>query len=348
MDTDIGSTLAAVLAKRRLGRSAVHVTELSFGAAALGNLYTPVNDAAARLTVDTAWDAGIRSFDTAPHYGLGLSERRLGEALRRRPRAEYTVSTKVGRILDPLPVPPGGVPDEDDLANGFAVPATHKRRWDFSAAGVERSLTDSLQRLGLDRIDTVYLHDPDDHGEQAFREAYPALEKLRSQGVVGAIGAGMNQTAMLTRFVRDTDVDVVLLAGRYTLLDQSGLTELLPAAAERGVSVVIGGVFNSGLLADPRPGVTYDYAAAPTEMLNQAVRMKVVCQIHGVELRAAALKFPFAHPAVVSVLVGARSAEEVRDAVAQFRRPVPYSVWRALRDARLLPQHVPVPSMEGF
>jgi len=348
METETTFT-APESSKKRWGHSAVHVTDLSFGAAGIGNLRSPINDAAAYAAVDAAWNAGIRYFDTAPHYGLGLSERRLGEAMRRRPRAEYAISTKVGRILEP--VEPFGADLAhglaDDLAEGFAVPATHRRRWDFSADGIERSLTESLRRLDLDRIDIVYLHDPDDHGEQAFREAYPALERLRSQGVVGAIGAGMNQAGMLARFVRDTDIDVVLLAGRYTLLDQSGLDELLPEAVERGVSVVIGGVFNSGLLADPKPGAAYDYAAAPEDLVNRAVRMHVVCQMHGVSLRAAALRFPFAHPAVASVLVGARSAEEVRDAVAKARQDVPFGVWRGLRDAGLLPQHVPVPSTVG-
>jgi len=336
------------LAKRWLGRSAVPVTELSFGAAGIGNLRSPINDATASSAVDAAWDAGIRYFDTAPHYGLGLSERRLGEALRRRPRSAYTISTKAGRILEPLGVDDltGGL--SDDLAAGFAVPATHRRRWDFSAEGVELSIAASLKRLGLDRIDIVYLHDPDEHGEQAIREAYPALEKLRAQGVIGAIGVGMNQPGMLTRFVRDTDIDVVLLAGRYTLLDQSGLEELLPEAAERGVSVVIGGVFNSGLLADPRPGASYDYAVASEDVVTRAVRMQVVCQVNGVSLRAAALRFPFAHPAVASVLIGARNADEVQDAVTQARQDVPYGVWRGLRDAGLLAQHVPVPASVGW
>ncbi|MBO0916410.1 aldo/keto reductase, partial [Streptomyces laculatispora] len=215
--------------RNRLGNSAVEVTELSFGAAAIGNLFSAVEPERATAAVDAAWDEGIRYFDTAPHYGLGLSERRLGEALRARPRDSYVLSTKVGRVLDPLP--DGGPEQSEGLSEGFAVRATHRRRWDFSAAGVRRSIEDSLQRLGLDRIDIAYLHDPDDHAEAAFHEAYPELEKLRAEGVIGAIGAGMNQTAMLTRFVRDTDADVVLCAGRYTLLDQSALTDLLPAAA---------------------------------------------------------------------------------------------------------------------
>ncbi|GGV20915.1 oxidoreductase [Streptomyces filipinensis] len=316
---------------RRLGRSGVEVTPLGFGAAALGNLYTPLDDEQAHDAVRAAWQRGIRYFDTAPHYGLGLSERRLGAALRGYDRAGYTVSTKVGRRLDPA----DGA--GDDLAHGFAVPATHRRVWDFSADGVRRTLEASLTRLGLDRVDVVYLHDPDDHAEQAFREGYPALERLRAEGVVGAIGAGMNQAGTLTRFVRDTDVDVVLCAGRYTLLDQSAATALLPAAAEHGVAVVLGGVFNSGLLADPAPGATYDYTRAPRELLGRALRMKAVAERHGTTLRAAALAFTSAHPAVACVLSGPRSAPEVHDCADQFASQVPPEFWRELRESGLLP-----------
>ncbi|MCI3278027.1 aldo/keto reductase [Streptomyces cylindrosporus] len=303
---------------------------LGLGAAGIGNLYTEVTDEQAYEAVSAAWQRGIRYYDTAPHYGLGLSERRLGAALREHPREEYVLSTKVGRRLEPRD---GG---GDDLANGFAVPATHRRIWDFTADGIRRTLDASLERLGVDRVDIVYLHDPDDHAEQAFREGYPALEKLRSEGVVGAIGAGMNQAEMLTRFVRETDVDVVLCAGRYTLLDQSALTELLPAAVERGVSVVIGGAFNSGLLADPKPGATYNYAAASPELLDRALRMNKIAERHGITLRAAALAFCAAHPAVTSVLVGARSAAEVQDCADQFATPVPAAFWQELREAGLL------------
>jgi D-threo-aldose 1-dehydrogenase len=318
-----------------LGTSGVRVSGLGFGGAVIGNLFTEVSDEQAYEAVTAAWQRGIRYFDTAPHYGLGLSERRLGEALREHPRAEYTLSTKVGRRLEPSAA--GG----DDLADGFAVPATHRRVWDFSGDGVRRTLESSLERLGLDHVDVVYLHDPDDHAEEAFREGYPALEKLRSEGVVGAIGAGMNQAGMLTRFVRETDVDVVLCAGRYTLLDQSALTELLPAAAARGVSVVIGGAFNSGLLADPRPGATYNYAQAPGDLLDRALRMREAAERHGISLRAAALAFCAAHPAVASVLVGARSAAEVRDAAEQFATPVPPAFWQELRDTGLLTTEEP-------
>ncbi|MFJ8934461.1 aldo/keto reductase [Streptomyces sp. NPDC102365] len=321
-----------------LGRGPVAVTALALGTAGIAGLYSEVPEEQAQATVDAAWDAGIRSFDTAPHYGTGHAERRLGAALRGRPRSAYTVSTKVGRRLEPTDA--GG----DDLANGFAVPATHRRVWDFSADGVRRTLDASLERLGLDRVDVVYLHDPDDHAEEAFREGYPALEKLRSEGVVGAIGAGMNQTGMLTRFVRDTDVDVVLCAGRYTLLDQRALTDLLPAARERGTSVVIGGAFNSGLLADPKPGARYDYRAAPPELLDRALALKAAADRHGTTLRAAALAFCAAHPAVAAVLVGARSPHEVSDCARQFTADVPASLWQELRETGLLPPEAPVPS----
>ncbi|AUG81990.1 aldo/keto reductase [Kitasatospora sp. MMS16-BH015] len=323
---------------RRLGRSTVRVGPLALGAAPLGNLFTPVDDTRAAQTVHAAWAAGVRHFDTAPHYGLGLSERRLGAALRELPRAEYVLSTKVGRLLEPLPRVRG-----DDLADGFAVPATHRRRWDFSADGVLRSIEASLERLGLDRIDLAYLHDPDDHAEQALTAAYPALERLRAEGVLGAIGIGMNQAELPARFVRETDLDVVLLAGRYSLLDQRGLAELLPLAAERGVSVVIGGVFNSGLLADPRPEATFDYTTAPAELLARARELQRVCAAHGVPLRAAALRFPFGHPAVAAVLVGARSPAEAADAGDMIDLPVPDALWADLKERKLLPDQVPTP-----
>ncbi|MER7925604.1 aldo/keto reductase [Streptomyces sp. NPDC096057] len=324
-----------------LGGSGVEVSGLGFGGAAIANLYTEVSDDQAHLAVNTAWQQGIRYFDTAPHYGLGLSERRLGAALREYPRSSYAISTKVGRRLEQVETVTG-----DDLANGFAVPAERRRVWDFSADGIRRTLDAGLERLGLDHVDIVYLHDPDDHAEQAFREGYPALEKLRQEGVVGAIGAGMNQAAMLTRFVQDTDVDVVLCAGRYTLLDQSALAELLPAAVARGTSVVIGGAFNSGLLADPKPDATYNYAQAPRELLDRALRMKAVAERHGITLRAAALAFCAAHPAVASVLVGARSEAEVRDCARQFATPVPAGFWQELRDTGLLSADAPIPTEE--
>ncbi|MGW0842350.1 aldo/keto reductase [Streptomyces sp. NPDC002787] len=324
-----------------LGRTDVRVTELAYGAAGIGNLFRPVPDEEAAAAIDAAWDAGIRTFDTAPHYGLGLSERRLGAALGGRPRKSYTISTKVGRLLVENESVEG-----DDLANGFAVPATHRRVWDFTADGVLRSLEASLGRLGLDHVDVVLLHDPDDHAEQALREAYPALERLRAEGVVGAIGVGMNQSALPARFLRETDIDVVLLAGRYTLLEQEGLHELLPEAAARGRSVLIGGAFNSGLLIDPNPGATYDYAPVPRTVLDRALRLKTVTERHGVPLRAAALAFPSAHPAVAAVLTGARSAEEVRDTVDLLSRRIPAALWDELRAEGLLNPNIPVPQLK--
>lgn len=323
-----------------LGGTGVRVTELSFGAAGIGNLYRPIDDEAAHAAVDSAWDAGIRTFDTAPHYGLGLSERRLGAALRERPRDTYTLSTKAGRLLEPNPHGGRG----DDLAQGFAVSDTHRRVWDFSADGVLRSLEASLARLGVDRVDVALLHDPDHHAEQALREAYPALERLRDEGVVGAIGVGMNQSALPARFLRDTDIDVVLLAGRYTLLEQGGGDEVLSEAVARGRSVIIGGVFNSGLLTDPKPGAMYDYAPAPQPVLDRALRLKAVAERHGVPLRSVALQFPYGHPAVASVLTGARTADEVRDTVEQLRHPAPAALWDDLRAEGLLAPDTPTPA----
>ncbi|MFD5087473.1 aldo/keto reductase [Kitasatospora sp. NPDC058406] len=321
-----------------LGHTDTTVTRLAFGGAGIGNLFTPIGDEEADAALAAAWAAGIRSFDTAPHYGLGLSERRLGRFLRKYPRDGFHLSTKVGRILEAVEGPIGS-----DAANGFAVPATHVRRWDFSADGVRRSLEASMTRLGVDRVDTVYLHDPDNHLHQAITEAYPALERLRGEGLVGSIGVGMNHCAPLARFVRDTDIDEVLVAGRYTLLDQSALQDLLPAATEHGVSVVAGGVFNSGLLADPRPDATFDYATAPARLVERALRMQEVCARYGVPLRAAAARFPFGHPAVAGVLIGLRGPGEVTDAVEQNRRPIPDELWQDLRAEGLLPGDVPVP-----
>jgi len=302
---------------RRLGRSPVFVTELSFGGAPIGNMFTEVSDDEARATVDAAWDGGIRTFDTAPFYGLGLSERRLGAALRHRPRDEYVISTKVGRLLGPG-APRGGGRGQDSM------------EFDFSADGVRRSLEGSLERLGLERVDIAFIHDPDDHGEQAFREAYPAMEKLRAQGCVRAIGVGMNQAAMLTRFVIETDVDVVMVAGRYTLIDQSAAEALLPAARQRGVPVLAAGVFNSGLLAAPVPGATYDYLTAPESLIRRAQELEATCARFGVPLRAAAARFPLTHPAIASVLIGAASAAEITDAIQLRSLPIPAELWETL------------------
>ena len=314
------------LARRQLGATPVFVTELSFGGAPIGNMFATLSDEAARATVDAAWEGGIRTFDTAPFYGRGLSERRLGAALRPHNRDEYVVSTKVGRLLEP--VGPGSASGGADYAPRFDM--RFDMRFDFSADGVRRSLAGSLARLGLDRVDIALIHDPDDHGEQAFREAYPALEKLRAEGTVRAIGVGMNQAAMLTRFIVDTDVDLVMVAGRYTLLDQSAADELLPAAQRRGVPVLAAGVFNSGVLAAPVPGASYDYAAAPEALISRARVLEETCARFGVPLRAAAARFPLTHPAVASVLIGASSAAEITDAIQLRRLRIPAQLWESL------------------
>lgn len=315
------------------------VSRLGLGTSPLGNLYREVTEREARAVVDTAWEAGVRFFDTAPHYGLGLAERRLGAALRDRPRDEFLLSTKVGRLLVPDPDATGLDPE------GFAVPATLRREWDFSAEGVRRSLESSLERLGLDRVDVVYLHDPDDHWEQAFGEALPALAELRAQGVIGAIGAGMNQWQMLARFVAESDVDTVLLAGRYTLLEQSAAAEFLPLCAERGVDVRAAGLFNSGLLAnhDVPDDATYDYRVAPADVVSRARRIAAICARHGTTLPAAALWFPFGHPAVCGAIIGARSAAEVSANVEALSTPPPPGLWADLRAAGLLDAGVPAP-----
>jgi D-threo-aldose 1-dehydrogenase len=326
------------LHRRKIHDTGVELTELGFGASVIGNLYRTTSAEEATAALDTAWDAGIRYFDTAPHYGLGLSERRLGAALRTRPRDEYVVSSKVGRLL---------VPNEDPLGvdtEGFVVRDDLRRQWDFSRDGVLRSIEDTLTRTGLDRLDVVYLHDPDDHWRQAADEAMPALAELRDQGLIGAIGAGMNQSAMLARFLRETAADVAMLAGRYTLLDQSSLDDVLPAAHEHGKSVVAVGVFNSGLLSRDRPteGMKYDYQDAPPELVARARAIADVCEAHGTTLPAAAIAFPFTHPAVVNVTLGMRNPEQVRRNARLHGHPVPEGLWSDLRGQGLIRPGTPV------
>jgi D-threo-aldose 1-dehydrogenase len=311
----------------------LEVPELTFGTAPLAGLFTPVSEEQAQAALDAAWDAGFRFFDTAPHYGLGLAERRLGEALRRWPRDEVLVSTKVGRLLVPNP---GGEDRLDD--DGFAVPATVRREWDFSRDGVLRSLEASLDRLGLDRVDIVFLHDPDEHWDAASTTGVDALVELRDQGVVRAIGAGMNQTAMLTEFVRRTDIDLVLVAGRYTLLEQGALDDLLPAAADRGVGVLAGAIYNSGLLSRPRPAADarYDYAPVPDAVRERVERIADRCEAHGVTLPEAAVRFPLRNPQVASAVLGLRSADEVTEAVRRADARIPETLWSDLVGSGLL------------
>lgn len=322
---------AAPIRANRL-RTGTEVSELGFGGAQLGNLYKQTTDEVSRAAVDAAWDAGMRYFDSAPHYGLGLSERRLGDALRDRPRDAYTLSTKAGRLLVPSPE----TADQKDAE--FEVPAVVRRQWDFSAAGVRRSIEESLERLNLERIDIVYLHDPDDFGDQAVTEAFPELVRLREAGVIGAIGAGMNQAPMLARFIRECDVDVVMCAGRFSLLDGEALADLLPAAQGRGVGVVVAGVYNSGLLSSETvpDDAKFDYEPAPRELIERARRIADVCGEHGVTLPEAAIAYPLQHPAVASVVVGARTVRHVDSSVERYRANVPTALWADLQHRGLI------------
>jgi D-threo-aldose 1-dehydrogenase len=320
--------------RTRATRRGLQLTELGLGAAQFGNLYRETSEEQAAGAVAAAWDAGIRYFDTAPHYGLGLSEQRLGSLLKRYPREEYVVSSKVGRLLVGSPELDGRMDDE-----GFVVPAETRRVWDFSRDGILRSVDETLRRTGLDSIDIVYLHDPDDHLEQALGEGIQTLIDLREQGVVRAVGAGMKQSEALAALIRAADVDLVMLAGRYTLLEQGAADDLLPLAVERGVGVVIAGVYNTGLLSSARPsgGAKYEYEDAPVELIARANAIADVCEQYGVTLPEAALAFPLLHPAVVSVVVGVRDAAQMTSNVERYSMPIPAALWLELRAESLLP-----------
>jgi D-threo-aldose 1-dehydrogenase len=312
-----------------LGRTGLRVTRLMFGTAPIGGLFTSVSADAAHATLEAAWDGGVRAFDTAPHYGVGQSEQRLGAFLATRPRAEYLVSTKVGRRLVPATGPTDGV-------EGFYDTPPLRRVWDFSGDGARRSIEESLERLGLDRIDLALIHDPDDFAEQALDGAYPALHELRSAGVVGAIGIGMNQPEIPEWFLARADLDCVLIAGRYSLLDSRAAESLLPECQRRNVSVMAGGVFNSGILADPRPGSTYDYSPAPDDLLDRARRIRAVCAAHGLAIGAVALHYTLAHPAITAAVIGARTPQEIEADIGYLAQAVPDEVFAELDAAGLL------------
>lgn len=297
---------------------------VGFGGAPVGNLYRAIDDTTAQSAVDHAWAQGIRYFDTAPHYGLGLSERRLGRVLAHKPRAEFVLSTKVGRLLRPAARPQ---PWDDE---GFAVPGDVTRVRDYSAAGVRRSLEESLQRLGLERIDIVYIHDPDDYWQQALEGAVPELEKMRAEGLIGAWGAGMNQWQMLQRFVTHTDIDLIMLAGRYTLLDQGARETLIPACESRGVGIVDVGVFNSGILAnaDPQRHATFDYASAEPAVIERAQALAALATACGTTLPAAAVQFPLRDPAIASIALGMRTVAQVEADLALLHADVPPAFWQ--------------------
>jgi D-threo-aldose 1-dehydrogenase len=321
---------------------------LGLGGAPLGNLFSPVADADAAATLAAAWDSGCRSYDTAPHYGHGLSEHRFGAALRARPRSDYALSSKVGRLLTPA----ASVPREQHL---YVDGLPFVQRWDYSAAGVWRSVEDSLQRLGLARLDVAFVHDCDaaTHGTEAaavlrqvLDETLPALRGLQREGLVSAVGLGVNDVQVVLDVLGHAELDALLLAGRYTLLDQSALTELLPLCRARGVHVALGGVYNSGLLATgTRSGsvARFNYAPAARHWVERTAQIESLCERHAVPLRAAALQFALAQPAVEIVMMGARSLAEWHDAAAMAQQAIPAAFWHDLRQAQLLPDAAPTP-----
>lgn len=306
-----GRSIAADLRMSRLG----------LGTAPLGGLFRPISDPDAEATLVAAWQQGIRYFDTAPLYGSGLAENRLGRFLLGKPRSQFIVSTKVGRRL----IPDAGVTVHNGYHGDPYLPI-----FDFGESGIRRSLDGSLRRLNLDHVDIAFLHDPDDNFEQAVDESYPTLRALQDEGLVRAIGVGMNHARLLARFVDTVDLDCVLIAGRYTVLDRSAEQELLPLCADRGVAVVVGGVFNSGLLIDADPSAPYDYGRAKPSILQDATQLRERCAANGTPLGAVAIQMPLRHPAVTCVLVGARSADEANIDASWYRRTVPPELWREM------------------
>jgi D-threo-aldose 1-dehydrogenase len=301
------------------------IARLVFGGASIGGLYEPVSEELARATLTAAWDAGVRAIDTAPHYGVGLSERRIGDFLAGRPRDEFTVSTKVGRLLVPAAGPVEG-------ADGFYGTPAFSRVRDYSRDGVRRSVEESLARLRLDRIDLALIHDPDDHLPQAVDETYPALAELRDQGVVGAIGAGMNHADPLAWLITRTDLDCVMIAGRYTLLDQSAATSLFPLCLRRGVRVLAASVFNSGILAG---GDRYSYAPAALEVLARVRHISEICSRYEIPVAAAALRYVLRHPAVSAAVVGARTPGEIRTDAGYLELDIPEALFVDLSPIQL-------------
>lgn len=312
------------------------VPTLGYGAANVGNLFRELTDDDARAVLEAAWESGIRFFDTAPHYGLGLSERRLGAFLRTKPRDEYVLSTKVGRLLRPNPDHDGGL----DTANDFHVPDDLRRVWDFSADGIRTSLEESRERLGIDRIDLVYLHDPERHDlDLAIAEALPALEQLRADGQVAAVGIGSMVSEALAAAVRAADLDLLMVAGRYTLLEQPAAVEVLPACRETGTGIVAASVFNSGLLAssEPRRDGRYEYGQLPEELWTRLQRIAAVCAAHDVPLPAAAVQFPLQAPEVRSVVVGGSRPGQLRQNAQYASLDIPEDLWRELAEEGLIP-----------
>ena len=325
---------------RRISDTNISVTCFGFGGASMGNMYTVAHDDAAVRAIRSAHKAKVRYFDTAPMYGFGKSERLYGSVLKDQPRDSFVLSSKVGRLV----VTGKPTPESEDtcfveIDNAYSI-------FDYSRDGVLRSLEESRKRLGIDKIDIVYIHDPDvnDSFKQALEEAFPALADLKSQGVIGAIGAGMNQAEMLCEFAKNADFDCFLLAGRYTLLDQIALQELLPLCQQKNISIVIGGAYNSGILATGAvEGAHYNYAPAPPEIMEKTRNIETVCARFNIPMKAAALQFPFGHPTVVSNIPGVKTKERFEENLSLFTYPIPADFWAALKEEKLLVPEAPIP-----
>lgn len=333
----------------RLGNGGLTFTELGFGTAPLGNLYRAISDDDAHDILTRAWDAGVRYFDTAPLYGLGLSETRLNRFLRGKPRDSYVLSTKIGRYFTVT------APDKrDGFGKWFEVPS-RKEVYDYTYDGVMRSVEFSLERLGIDRIDILFAHDLDvfNHGSQAALDAkiaelmndggYKALSEMREQGVIKAFGGGVNEWQSCQSLTEQGDFDIFLLAGRYTLLEQEALESFLPLAEKRGIGLVIGGPYNSGILATgPKPGAFYNYDPAPQDILDKVGRIQAVCERHGVRLVDAAFQFTLRHPTTVSVIPGGQGVAEMESNLAAATAEVPDGLWADLKNEGLMRQDTPV------
>lgn len=319
-------------------RTDLALPALGYGAANLGNLFRELTDSRAQEVLEAAWDAGIRYFDTAPHYGLGWSERRLGEFLRTKPRDEYVLSTKVGRLLVPNP----GGENELDLDNDFFVPTVVKREWDFTADGIRRSLDESLERMGLDRIDLAYMHDPDrsPSPEAGLDAGTVALDDLKREGVIRASGVGSMDPAILARGASSGGLDALMVAGRLTLLEQPALEEVVPSADHTGTGIVTASVFNSGLLArnDPGENARYEYGTAPAAVLEKATRIADVCRAHGVPLPAAALQYTRRVGPVRSVVAGSSRPEQIRQNAEWMNLEISPDLWAELASEELIPR----------